>query len=531
MHSHNVYADQKKRVFAALKKPTILQRETLAKIAGVPNHAIQRMISDRTLTTSLNDNHAWLIRTTTLNKKDHKLGVVRIRVRKWARHFAVFSRHRTTKKTLSFLASRRPWGITKAEAKDILGFDCTRQLRELVDSRSIAVRTIEGTDVYVNRRKTKAQYQIIERRANHRFEPKDVQEDSPGSDTHITFEELAETIRELAAEEGLPEGTSIERFIANMFMVINNHSLRTNEAWINNNERIQKAIGMSSCPDHTTLARAFNAVDEQYLKTMFHKLVERLRTKGVITGKFLVVDATHIYAWCNKNKASNGHGIPGAEWGKHCGFFYGYKVHILIDAESELPLAMTITSGSVADLDEFIPLIKELEKNYDFDDIVAVLADAGYDVGTFRNVVREKLGAAFLPACNPRRSKMLAAMKKTVKRLFDRYHHRIRTVNDALELLGQTFLTQWGLEIDIGSTGGNRLIEMINERLLRHMRAGVERTISRLKALDHFERPKVREVNAVRRTVWWCLLSQLIVAWTCVERGTPHLMRRRNIIA
>ena len=72
---------------------------------------------------------------------------------------------------------------------------------------------------------------------------------------------------------------------------------------------------------------------------------------------------------------------------------------------------------------------------------------------------------------------------------------------------------------------------MINERLHRHMRAGVERTISRLKALDHFERPKVREVNAVRRTVWWCLLSQLIVAWTCVERGTPHLMRRRNIIA
>jgi hypothetical protein len=280
--------------------------------------------------------------------------------------------------------------------------------------------------------------------------------------------------------------------------------------------------------DHTTICRDFNEVDEEFLRKVFHTLVLKLHDKGVITGRFIVVDATHIYAYCNTRKNTDKHPVEGASWGYHRGRFYGYKVHILIDADSEMPIAMVFSTGEDHDSIHFEPLIEEFQERYHFDEIIALLADSAYDVGRFRELVRTKTGGVFLPACNPRRSGILKMLKLKVKNLFDKYGDRIHSVQDAFGYLGQKFLTDFN--IDIGTKRENKLVELISERLHRPFRSAVERVFSRLKALNAFVRPRSRDLQSVRKNIWWCLIGYVLQAYTAHERDLKGSMRKRTML-
>ena len=213
----------------------------------------------------------------------------------------------------------------------------------------------------------------------------------------------------------------------------------------------------------------------------------------------------------------------------HHGSFFGYKVHILIDAESEMPIGMLASSGEENDAPYFLPLLDDFKEHYSFDEAVAVLADGAYDVKSFRKKVTAMTGGIFLPACNPRRSKVLMRMKLRVRKLFKTHGAKIKSVQDAFRYLGQTFLTRFGIEL--GDRTDNRLVEMITERLQRPYRAAVERAFSRLKSMMAFERPKTRNIGSVWKTLWFCLIGDLVQALTAKEIGLPGSMRKRTMLA
>ena len=344
----------------------------------------------------------------------------------------------------------------------------------------------------------------------------------------ITYEEFCKAFKQALSEMDNRPGISDDRMSALLLMFTTNRTLRTAETWIRYNTRIQNAIEMPCPVDHTTLSRAFDKVDEDFLKKLFHRLVIKLHDNGIIKGRFLVVDATHIYAWCNTRKDTSKHPAEGASWGEHHGKFYGYKVHILIDSDSEIPLAMIMGSGEDHDSIHFVPLLEEFEQNYNFDKIVALLADGAYDTWDFRKEVTKRTGGVFLPACNPRRSKILKTMKSMVKTLFDKHGDKIHSVQDAFKYLGQRFLTNF--DIDIGTAKESRLVEMIAERLHRPFRAAVERVFSRLKSLASFEKPRSKRYSTVIKGIWWCLIGQLVQALAADEKGLPDLMRKRTAL-
>ena len=86
--------------------------------------------------------------------------------------------------------------------------------------------------------------------------------------------------------------------ISTLHLMFNmNRSLRTMETWVRFNDRVKSAVGLDWDIDHLTMCREMEKIDEKYLKKLFHHLVMKLHDKGIITGKFLVVDVTHIYAY------------------------------------------------------------------------------------------------------------------------------------------------------------------------------------------------------------------------------------------
>jgi hypothetical protein len=528
MPTKRVYRIRVKKVLHYLLNVTVATPQSIIEATGVNPHDIRRMIGDGTLTSSLNYNHNWLIATKELKKRKSHWGFYLHRMKKYSRTGPIFHIKRKARATLSYLASKRPWGITAKEAKQLLGRDCSRALSDLVKINAIQERLVDGEKVFLSRFHKKAEFQIHHRRTNPRFK-KDDEEDKDKQEVGvITYEEFCRAFRQTLSEmDDLPKVPE-ERMSALLLMFTTSRTLRTTETWIRYNPRIREAVDMLWPVDHSTLSRAFDGVGEDFLKELFHKLVIKLYDNDVIKGRFLVVDATHIYAWCNTRKDTSKHPAEGASWGEHHGKFYGYKVHILIDSDSEMPLAMIVSSGEDHDSPHFVPLLEEFEEHYDFDKIIALLADAAYDTWDFRKTVLKKTGGIFLPACNPRKSKILKMMKSMVKTLFDKHGKKIHSVQDAFKYLGQRFLTNF--DIDIGTAKESRLVEMVAERLHRPARAAVERVFSRLKSLASFEKPKSKRYSTVIKGLWWCLIGQLVQALAADEKGLPDLMRKRTAL-
>ena len=529
MTTTGIYKSRVKSVLFYLEAGTVATAQMIIENTGVHLHDIRRMITDGILTSSCNYDRQWLIATTELKSRMDHWGLYRHRIAKYSRTVPIFHIKRQTKLILSYLVSNRPWGLTEAEAEKLLGRKCTRALNDLVAVNAIQVKLIHGERIFLHRIHKKADMQIHHRKTNPKFNLDDEAEESEKAKTgFITYEEYCQTFRQVLSEmDNLPQ-VPIGR-IATLLLAYNtNHSLRTAETWYAFNPRIRKAMGLLWAIDHTTLARAFDSISERFLKELFHKLVLKLHDNEVISGKFLVVDATHIYAYANTRKDTNKHPVEGADWGNHHGSFFGYKVHILIDAESELPISMILSPGNDFDSIHFMPLMEDFDSHYDFEEVIAVLADGAYDVKTFRKVVKDTTGGLYLPACNPRRSKILKVMKKTVKNLFDRHGDKIHSVQDGFRYLGQTFLSDFGE--NFCSSKGSKLVELIAERLHRPLRAGVERVFSRLKALTSFERPKTKRLESVRKTIWFCLIGQLVQAMTADAKGLPGAMRKRTAL-
>jgi len=68
--------------------------------------------------------------------------------------------------------------------------------------------------------------------------------------------------------------------------------------------------------------------------------------------------------------------------------------------QAELPVAITMETGSTHDCSGFEPLIDEFEERYDTDELQAVLADAGFDSQGNRDYCQDSLGCPLLGAIN-----------------------------------------------------------------------------------------------------------------------------------
>ena len=91
------------------------------------------------------------------------------------------------------------------------------------------------------------------------------------------------------------------------------------------------------------LTRFRNRVGVERLETIMNTLIDELIKKKVVIGKQVVFDTTFIKAYSKRDLHDNSKGAsdPEARVGRN-GKTYelGYKLHMAIDAKSELPLAV-----------------------------------------------------------------------------------------------------------------------------------------------------------------------------------------------
>jgi IS5 family transposase len=132
---------------------------------------------------------------------------------------------------------------------------------------------------------------------------------------------------------------------------------------------------------------------EVLLEECFASLVDRLREELVGFGEKVAVDSTDIKAYANGNrkKPSDGDaqwGVKGAEKqgveekkGKKRDTYrwFGYKLHLAVDAIYELPISFTLTPANEGDGNQMKPLLMKAGLDKEENNPGAIIADKGYD--------------------------------------------------------------------------------------------------------------------------------------------------------
>ena len=97
------------------------------------------------------------------------------------------------------------------------------------------------------------------------------------------------------------------------------------------------------------LTRFRNRVGPERLEDIMNILIRELVEGGIIKGETVAMDATFIKAWSRRDQADDSHGYsdPESRVGRD-GKTYdlGYKAHLAVDVDSDMPVAMVVASAN-----------------------------------------------------------------------------------------------------------------------------------------------------------------------------------------
>ncbi len=159
-----------------------------------------------------------------------------------------------------------------------------------------------------------------------------------------------------------------------------------------------RTIASMAGVSHPTLMRANDLFLRKHVyEKVFVQLVRKAYKEGLIQGKYIAMDSSFVHTFSKK-------GELGSEGWNEFKEAYGFKLHLLIDAETKFPIALCITNGLAADCTLAIPLLKKAR--YWLKKTGYVLADKGYDDGKLVDwVVKELKAKAAIPIKKHKRGK------------------------------------------------------------------------------------------------------------------------------
>jgi transposase len=160
------------------------------------------------------------------------------------------------------------------------------------------------------------------------------------------------------------------------------------------------------------------------VKNIMRELTRRLYKTLPDFGKNVAIDSTDIKAW--SNGARKPVSDPNATWavkldtaGKKK-FYYGYKLHLLVDAEYELPIAAKVATASTHDVRMASNVLSEARFTYGKFHPRYVIADAGYSSNKLRRLINHQYHAKPIIKVNPTHKKALFPETDEWKALYNR---------------------------------------------------------------------------------------------------------------
>ena len=253
------------------------------------------------------------------------------------------------------------------------------------------------------------------------------------------------------------------------------------------NPYIASACGIDSpagIPSQPTFSRFFTKLSWPMYKAavnqVMYRLTRRLYAIYPDFGKSVAIDASDIKAWSNgahrKPTDKQAGWIIKADTNGRGKFTWGFKLSLMVDTETELPLAVKVTSGNVHDLKAAPSLLHQARKINSKFHPRFVICDSGYSSEPFRRLIRRQYRAQPIIKVNRAHKRATIAYPET---------------------------PEW--------------------QLIYNRRTSVERVLGRLKG--HRKLNSIR-VRGIQKVTVHCLLSVIVMQAQAIATGSMALMRK-----
>jgi len=225
-------------------------------------------------------------------------------------------------------------------------------------------------------------------------------------------------------------------------------------------------------------------------------------------------------------------------------WYFGYKLHLAVDATYELPVSTHVTTASRNDSPELLPLLKKAKSKFPWFKPTAVIADAGYDGRANYGGIYHDFGAIPIiqardlerPDTKPTYNKdgvpyCLGRKPMEYIETHPVFGHKYRCQEGGCHLKRRKGVHYCDDEVWVQPEEDLRLIGPVARvspewKRLWFMRSAVERVNSRLKECRRLEGHCFR---GLRKIALHCLLSVLVLQGSAVahgDRGNLATLRR-----
>jgi len=172
---------------------------------------------------------------------------------------------------------------------------------------------------------------------------------------------------------GRPPQSPTGLFLCFILMFLRMESYRDFHAFLEKDPFWRRYLGFNKAPDIGTFSHFLKRIGEQNFEQLFRRIVQQLIDNHLLSRHCIAIDGSILEGNQDDKQAT---------WGwdhiNKC-YVYGYKIHVIIDTKTELPLALHLTKANVHDSQAFTLLYAQV-KSYDSRfRIVSFLADKGYD--------------------------------------------------------------------------------------------------------------------------------------------------------
>jgi transposase len=170
-------------------------------------------------------------------------------------------------------------------------------------------------------------------------------------------------------------------FLCFILMFLRMESYRDFHAFLEKEIFWRRYLGFKKTPDIGTFSHFLNRTGEQIFEQLFHRIVQQLLTHGFLSRHNIAIDGSLLKGNLEDEQAA---------WGwdhiKKC-HVYGYKIHVIVDTKTELPLAIHLTKANMHDSQAFTSLYSAVRSYDSRFHIVSCMADKAYDSSKIRKTL------------------------------------------------------------------------------------------------------------------------------------------------
>jgi len=230
---------------------------------------------------------------------------------------------------------------------------------------------------------------------------------------------------------GRPTLSPIGMFLSFTIMFLRMESYRDYHAFLEKDKFWRRTLGFKKTPDIGNFSHFLKRIGVETFEQLFTCVVQQLLDEGFLNLHMIAQDGSILKGNLDDKQAGWGWDHIKEE------YVYGYKIHVIVDTYTELPVTLSVTKANVHDSKEFTRLYQNIKNYKTRFPTRFYTADKAYDSSKIRKTLFSDNVTPIVKASKtrikPRYPKKF--LKKYVKRVsVERFFSRLKEFLDLKKL-------------------------------------------------------------------------------------------------